>query len=300
MWGSARFAGIALCALALVPGAGAQPPTPVAQSGALLTIRGEVVVVRYTGGFLDRAAHVLRRLDLIVADLQKRGKRPLSVSAYVISREQWEASNLARPYGLPISIAATSVIVPGLGDAGTVTSWQHWLGSDLPTLPGFPLRGSPEAASSLAVADLFLQREIAAIFVDRHGLIGRQPWVRGLFTHLVALELFARYEPSRMLEIETMYRHLGRQIPVLLQLREEAQMPIEQWLLAESRYFAAALRVHSSQGRKAVRQGLKLRKEGEGPLSEEAVLQMFPSLRETGLSQVDPQAAVAVAVEGVE
>ena len=292
MWRLPGYAVVALCSLTLVPRAVAQSPTPFAQSSALLTIRGDVVIVRYTSGFLDRASHVLRRLDLIVAGLQKRGKRPLSVSAYVISREHWEASGLARPYGLPVSIAGTSVVVPGLGDAGTVARWQRWLGSDLPTLPGFPLRGSPQAASSLAVADLFLQREVAAIFVDRHALIGRQPWVRGLFTHLVALELFARHEPSRMPEIETMYRRLGEQIPVLLQLREGAEMPIEQWLLAESRYFAAALRVYRSQGRKALRRALKLRKEGEGPLAEEAVLQMFPSLRETGPGQVDPRAAI--------
>lgn len=292
MWGLARFVVVALGALTLAPGAGAQPSTPLAQRGALLAIRGEVVVVRYSSGFLDRATHVLRRLDLIVAELQKRGKRPLSVSAFVISREQWEASSLARPYGLPISLGGTSVVVPGLGDAGTVKQWRQWLGSALPTLPGFPLRGSPQAASSLAVADLFLQREVAAIFVDRHGLIGRQPWVRGLFTHLAALELFARHEPTRMPEIETMYRRLGTQIPVLLELSEGAQMPIERWLLAESGYFAAALRVHRSQGRRALRRALKLREEGEGPLSEEAVLQLFPSLLEIGMGQLDPQAAI--------
>lgn len=293
MWSFRGFAFAALCSLTLVSGAGAQSPPPVSRGTGLLAISGQAVLIRYTSGHLDRASHVLRRLDLIVGDLQKRGKQRLSLTAFVISREQWEGGGLTRPYGLPATRAAASVVVvPALGDAGTVRLWQHWLGSDLPPLPGFPLRGSVQAASSLALADLFLQREIAAIFVDRHELIGRQPWVRGLFTHLVALDLFARYEPSRMLEVETTYRSLGRQIPLLLQLREGVPMPVEEFLLRESRYFEAALKVHHEQGRSAVRQALKLRSKSEGPLAEEAVLKMFPSLQTMQLVQVDPRAAV--------
>ena len=152
--------------------------------------------------------------------------------------------------------------------------------------------GSVKAASSLVLADVFLQREAAGVFVDRHELIARRPWVRGLLTHLVALGLFARYEPSRMIEIEMTYRTLGRQLAVLSQLREGEPMPVEDWLLTESRYFAAALAIFREEGRSAVKRALKLRSKSEGPLSEEEVLKLFPSLRSIRFDETEPQAAV--------
>ena len=108
----------------------------------------------------------------------------------------------------------------------------------------------------------------------------------------MALELFARYEPSRMIEVETTYRTLERQLPVLLQLREEDPMLAEEWLLTESRYFAAALAIYREEGRSAVKRALKLRSKSEGPLSEEAVLKLFPSLRSIRVDETKPEAAV--------
>ncbi len=293
MWAFTGFASAALCGLTLVSGADAQPLPTVGRGSGFLTIRGQTVTVRYYSGSLDRASHVLSRLDLIIGDLQKRGKRPISLTAFVIPREQWGDGTPTRPYGLPLTMAGSSVIlVPALGDAGTVKLWEHWLGTELPRLSGFPLRGSVKAASSLVLADVFLQRAAAGVFVDRHELIGRRPWVRGLLTHLVALELFARYEPSRMIEIEMTYRTLGRQLSALSQLREGEPMPVEDWLLTETRYFAAALAIFREEGRSAVKRALKLRSKSEGPLSEDAVLKLFPSLRSIRFDETEPQAAV--------
>ena len=202
----------------------------------------------------------------------------MPISAVVLPRAQWEAAKLLRPYGLPVQIGRTEIAVPALGDRGTVRRWQQWLGTDLPPLPGRPLRGTVEEASSLGLADVFLQCEVAAIFVDRLGLAGDEPWIRGLLAHLVALTLFETYEPSRRLEIEIVYRRLANQIPPLLEAGgEERQMPVERWLLSEAIYHQGARLVFSVNGSKTLKRVLKARRKG-GPLTGKHLLGMFPQL----------------------
>ena len=245
----------------------------------LLGLAGRTTLVRYTPGYLDRAEHVLRRLDLGVEYLQQAAKIRLSVSAVVLPREVWEESGVANPYGTPSVFGASILVVPAMGDRGTVRLWKQWLGSDLPELPGRPLRGTAEGASSLALADLLLQRDLAAMFVERAGLAGNEAWIRGIMTHLVALTLFGHYEASRLLEIETVYARLESNLPVLLEAAGDRDMQIERWLLTQAGYFRGALMVFDVREGKGLKSAIKSTKKGE-PLNRPRVLKLYPELGE--------------------
>ena len=236
-------------------------------------------MVRYTPGYLDRAEHVLRRLDLGVAYLQQVAKITMSVSAVVLPRELWEESGVSNPYGTPSVVGGSIIAVPAMGDRETVRLWKQWLGSELPELKGRPLRGTAEGASSLALADLLLQRDLAAMFVRRAGLAGTEPWIRGIMTHLSALTLFGRYEASRLLQIETVYGHMESHLPVLLEVAGDRDMQMERWLLTQAGYFRGALTVFEAHKGKALKLALKATKKGE-PLNRPTMLKLYPELGE--------------------
>ena len=244
----------------------------------LPSLSGSSAIVHYVPGYLDRANHVLRRVDLLASDLAKRGRKPLPLVAVVVPRELWEGASLGRPYGLPVAVSAMTIMVPAEGDQTVAEQWKRWLGSDLPALRGHPLRGTPEGASALAIADLFLQREIAGLFALRHGLVGEDPWIRGVFSHLVALVVFDRYEASRMQEIEMVYRRLESQIPLALAGEEPSVRPVESWLHSQAEYFATALSIYRAHGSRALRRVLKEARRGDGNLDSRRLVRLFPEL----------------------
>ena len=63
-----------------------------------MVYRGEEVAVRYSPGALDRAVHVSRRLDLVIAELRHTLQVVLPVTAVVLTRQDWEQRALARRY----------------------------------------------------------------------------------------------------------------------------------------------------------------------------------------------------------
>ena len=276
-----RTRGLALltCGLMATPIA-AQLATSTQIGADLPSLSGSSAIVRYVPGYLDRASHVLRRVDLVASDLTKRGREPLPLVALVVPRELWEGASLGRPYGLPVTISGMTIVVPAEGDQAVVEQWKRWLGSDLPGLRGRPLHGTPEGASALAIADLFLQREIGGLFALRHGLVGADPWILGVLSHLVALVVFDHYEPSRMLEIEAVYRRLESQVLLPLDLSGE-ELPVravESWLHSQAGYFAAALSVYQAHGSRSLQRVLKEARKGDGNLDGHRLVRLFPEL----------------------
>jgi hypothetical protein len=284
---SAGVAFLALLTAAQAPGSGpkdAPQPTLTHPSEPLLAYRGEEVAVRYSPGALDRALHVVKRLDLIVAEL----KGPLAImvplTAVVLTRDEWEDSNLTRTYGLPQPLSIGSIAVPAAGDAGTVRKWKSWLGTELPGLAGMPLVGTAEEAASLMLSDVVLQVEVCELLLDRTPMAQAEPWIRGLVSHLAALSLWSVFEPRRTEEIAMIWSRIRGQIPPLLALEQQLERPtgsplaMERWLLAESYLFEGASLAHATGGAKSFQKLLRtLRREQRAPTREE-MLVLYPSL----------------------
>lgn len=287
MIGPARTA-FALAVASIVPTATAAQDQAPTENERLMGLVGQTVLVRYVPGYLDRAEHVLARADLVVADLEKLGKVPLSISAVVLPRDLWETTAMQRPWGLPAIVGGSIVAAPAMGDSESVRVWKNWLGTDLPALPGRPLRGTAEGASSLALADLIMQRDLAAIFTDRAGLGGNAPWIRGVMTQLAALTIHARYEAPRLLQIATMYRRFEEHLPALLPLANDRPMVAERWLLSQARYFRGAELIYGAHGEKALKSALKVVRKG-GQLDRAKMIELFPEVAAWLAEESEPE-----------
>jgi hypothetical protein len=260
------------------------PPTPVSPSEPLLGYRGLEVAIRYSPGALDRAVHVSKRLDLVVAELEKPLHLALPITAMVLRREDWERRGLTRAYGLPQPLSVGTIAVPAEGDRATVRRWKTWLGTDLPDLGGVPIIGTAEDASSLMLADIVLQVEICELILDRTPAAAAEPWIRGLLSHLAALSLWTRFEPSRRPEIEMVWTRLRGTIPPLLTLearRLEAGDPplaVERWLLGEAHLFEGAVRAEAAGGEKAFQKLLKSMTRERKPPTRAQLFELYPPL----------------------
>ena len=259
------------------------PDTPPRPSERLMAYAGEHVSVRYAPGALDRALHVTNRLDLVVGELEKWLDMSLPLTALVLDRAEWDRAALTRPYGLPLPLSIGSVAVPGVGDAGTVRKWKTWLGTELPPVGGVPLVGTAEQASTLLLADVFLQVEVCEQLLSRTALARSDPWIRGVLSHLAALSLWNDNEPSRSAELIMIFTRLRGQIPPLLafeaeRLRKgEPRLTTERWLLAEAHLFEGASVAHAAGGSKTFKKLLKTMRKGEAPTRGQ-VLAVYPGL----------------------
>jgi len=213
---------------------------------------------------------------VIVQGVRRLDKTPFAVSAIVLDRGGWERAGVGSEYGLPALVSHAAVAVPAEGDDAMVRAWTRWLGSDLPPLPGMPVRGTPEGASALALSDLVLQRQVASLFVDRASLAAGEPWVRRVLSHLVALTLFDRYESRRMPEIETLWRRLDGQLPVILRLMT-GDTNSEEWLRDDAAAFLAALAAFRADD-DALRKALKARKRKGLPLGGADLRRVLPEI----------------------
>jgi hypothetical protein len=262
----------------------APPAAPPHPAEPLLAYRGEQVAVRYSPGTLDRAVHVVRRLDLVVGELSKPLGRKFPLTVVVLSREEWEARDLSRTYGLPQPLSVASVAVPASGDPGTVRKWKSWLGSELPDLGGVPMAGTAEDAASLMLSDVVLQVEICEILLERTAVGQAEPWIRGLLSHLAAISLWSAFEPSRSAEIALIWSRIRGQIPPLLALEKELQrgsespLAMERWLLAESYLFEGAAMAHAAGGQKTFTKLLKTLRHDREPPTRAEMLALYPSL----------------------
>jgi hypothetical protein len=275
---------LALLALGQSRATEAMSTPPFGPAEPLLAYRGEEVAVRYVPGALDRAVHVAKRLDLVIAELRGSLEVVLPLTAIVLTRDEWERKALTRTYGLPQPLSVGSIAVPASGDAGTVRKWKTWIGTELPEIGGVPLAGTADDASSLMLSDLVLQVEVCELVFDRTPVGAADPWIRGLFSHLAAISLWSTFEPSRMPMIEAIFADLREQLPLLLALEErrleKGQPPLamEHWLLSESHLFEGAAQAYAAGGPKTFRKLLRTMTKDGKPPTREQLLVVYPSL----------------------
>jgi hypothetical protein len=288
---------LVLLTLAQAPKVADTPPVPRGPAEPLLAYQGEEVAMRYGHGALDRAVHVSRRLDLIVAEMRGSLGVLFPLTAIVLSRDEWEREGLSRAYGLPQPISVGSVAVPASGDMGTVRRWRTWLGTDLPDIGGVPLSGTMDDASSLMLSDIVLQVEVCELIFGRTPAATADPWIRGLLSHLAAISLWSQFEPHRMPEIELMWSRVRGVIPALLELEprriEKGGPPLvaERWLLSESHLFDGAARAYAAGGPKVWKKLLKTMVKEDKPPTREQLVAVYPSLAEW-LESLPPEAGI--------
>ncbi len=246
--------------------------------------------VGFLPGSLDRAHHVLARLDNL-ATYFKRWQPKLAVPmiAYAVDRARWKEIGLPGLYGLPLRTSPSAVFVPATGDSEVVRMWRSALGvSTLPMVPGVPVTGTPEEAASLALADVLMQVEAARGFAVGAKLQGNDDWIQEVVAHVAALIAFRQTEPLRAAELNDLFTRLRDRMggqhrfdaehfsQSLLQ-GDESQ--VRAWLWYQGVFFAAAEAIVEKDGKRAIARMLKLRKAHGRMLGSAALLKRYPELR---------------------
>jgi hypothetical protein len=265
---------------ALVATPGVAQPVPDERSKPLpylLDVGDMFALVRYSPGALDRASHVQRRFALLAGDFKKWSKQEVPLAAVLLSRTDWEALDLAVPYGLPAHLANGEVALCAWGDLGTVQLWRGLLGGELPRLEGHPLYGSQIEASSLLLADLLSQGVAARTLLNRAGFGGVHPAVLNLAAHVVALGASNLHESLSLGEIRRIYS-MSAPDPSLGPLEGIAAWRAR--LAGERPYYEAAEALIAKRGpKKAPKVLLGLMRREGASLTPGSVARKFPELR---------------------
>jgi hypothetical protein len=242
-----------------------------------LVLQGAGCAVRYTPGGLDRAHHLLNRVQLLTDYFQDWSEMPTPTVVYVMNREEWVRAGLPPVYGMPLRLSRTSIAQAASGDDPTVGFWRRTLGVErLPLIPGVPLQGTMEEAAAMAIADVLLQVETMRSFVERMGLQGRQYWVGEVVSHALAQLLFVEHE-SRSLG-ERLGGPGAHDADEYRPLPLEGEGGLERWLWFQSQFFDGGQLLSRKDGMKTVKRLLKAAKESGGLLTESQLLAQQPKL----------------------
>lgn len=285
------WAALLLAAFTTVAPVAAQTPAPAElkaptrlysepNSYFMLPLAGFRVNVRYTPGSLDRAANLQTRLQLLLRSFDRWINAKLNVDVYVLSREEWQQAGYDVTYGVPLRIGRASVAAPAAGDDGTVRMWSGLLDGLLPRVVGLPLRGTPEEAATMALADILVQLETAEILVDEVGLAGDQHWVRSLATHVASLDFYRRHDPARVGDLDAMYLLLSRQRGAkAMSVRDYGpDVGLRDWLWFQAQFHAGARTILDKTGKGALKKLKKLRNKDGGVLRGDRLLKEFKGL----------------------
>jgi hypothetical protein len=235
--------------------------------------------VRYTPGSLDRAANLQSRLELLARTMEHWLDEPVELGAYALGREEWAQARFELPYGLPVRVGQWGVAVPAEGDDASVRLCADLLHGVLPTVQGVPLRGTPQQAAALVVADILAQLLVAEALVDRAEVNGDRPWVRGLLSHVANLGLVARLEPARLRDLDAMYRLiLDKREPKRWTARDYGpEHQIGDWLWFQANFHFGAKIIVEKEGKDAIQKMIKLRKK-QGRVHGDVLLKRYKSL----------------------
>ena len=252
---------------------------------SLIALNGEGCAVRYSQGSLDRAHHVLRRLELLTDYFNRWSDVPVPTAVYVVDRESHLRGGFPGVYGVPVRTAPAVVVTAALGDDGTVELWRQLLSSNrLPMEFGTPMTGTAQQAASLAIADVLLQAEASRGFAQRARLLGAQPWIGEIAAHVAAGVVFLMHEPQRLDEIAATYRRVGQGRQLELRsfsplLAAGSREQVEQWLWYQSQFHQAAQLVLSRDGKSSVKKLLKMSKRAGGRLEAADLFARYPQLQ---------------------
>jgi hypothetical protein len=283
-----RPLGLLAFVLLFVSCAGSPPPAVVPADDTagevavrgLLQLPGQRAQVRYSPGSLDRGARTQQRLALLAEDWRDWTGRELVLGAYVLTREEWEGAGLDRPYGQPQRVGRLWIALPAEGDATTVTLWEQALGGGLPAAEGLPLRGTPQEASSMGLADLSAQRELALGLIELEGLAEEASPVREVLAHVVAGASFLRWERPRLGEVAGMYRRAaGAHAPAAGAAGAwDAQTQLGPWLARQAGYYDAAQLVLAEAGDDAPKKLIRWRRRLGRALTAADLVERYPAL----------------------
>lgn len=247
----------------------------------LLQLRGQRVTVHYTAGALNRAAHVQKRFESMTDEFKAWGGQPSLTVIYLISRQDWEETDLEEPFGLPGNMGISQVALGSWGDDGSIELWEELTGRDLPPIQGTPMRGTPQEAASLWLGDLVAQVAVARGLLETSGFYGDEPWVDGLLAHLVALSTSQLHEKIQMPQIGRFWLALSQQgggpgaRP--LSALGEATTPAEK-LWFEAQFYEGARLLAEAAGKEAPKKTLKPAKKGDGRVTGRDLLTRYPVL----------------------
>ncbi|MCP4660522.1 MAG: hypothetical protein GY856_34410 [bacterium] len=248
----------------------------------LLKMGGDRAHFRYTPGSLDRAANLQQRLDVASRGFERWTKNRIEFIVYVLNREEWEQTGYSVVYGVPVRVGSNGLAVPAYGDDETVRLWARLLKGILPSVPGTPLRGTPQQAATLMVADVLVQLQASEMLVDAIGLGGDDHWVRGVMAHLAALTVAARLGTDRLSDLELMYRQLidQREARAWSVRDYHADLTIEDWLWFQGQFHFGARALYDDKGKDALKKMVKLRKRRDGGLRGELLLDRYKGLNQ--------------------
>lgn len=246
----------------------------------LLQLAGDRAHFRYTPGSLDRAANLQQRLEVASRGFERWTKGHLEFIVYVLNREEWEQTGYSVVYGVPVRVGSNGLAVPAYGDDETVRLWANLLKGVVPSVPGTPLRGTPQQAATLMVADILAQLQASEMLVDAIGLGGDDHWVRGVMAHLASLTVAARLGTDRLSDLELMYRQLiDRRGAKTMSVRDyHADLTLEDWLWFQGQFHFGARALYEEKGKDALKKIVKLRKRRDGGLRGELLLDRYKGL----------------------
>lgn len=206
----------------------------------------------------------------------------VAVTAFVVSREEWESSGYGVDYGVPVRVGRAAIAVPALGDDGTVALWSEVLDGMLPQVQGAPFRGSAPHASTMVLADIVAQLLAAEIVIDEVGLAGNEAWVRGLTTHVASLDFVRRKEAARLADLDAMYKLIiqRRGEKVMSSRDYQPDLELGDWLYFQACFHFGAQTILSKEGKGALKKLRKLRKKDGGVLQADRLLRQYPQLDE--------------------
>lgn len=251
-------------------------------AGNLLPLPGDWATFRYSFGSLDRAANLQTRFEVALRLLERWTNRRVEVATYVLTRDEWEASGYSVEYGVPVRVGRNAIAVPALGDDGTVALWSRVLDGMLPQVQGLPIRGTPQHAATLVLADIVAQLLMAEIVIDEVGLAGDSLWLRGLMTHVASLDFARRKDAGRIRDLDNMYRVLHQQRRDLRYSSRDydADLDLRDWLWFQGHFHAGANLILEREGKGALKRLRKLAKKDHGVLRGERVLRDFKGLED--------------------
>ena len=247
----------------------------------LLQLRGQRVTVHYTAGALNRAAHVQKRFELMTDEFKSWGGQPTLTVVYLISRQEWEETDLEEPFGLPGNMGISQVALGSWGDDGSIDLWEGLTGRDVPPFQTTPMRGTPQEAASLWLGDLVAQVAVARGLLETSGFYGDEPWVDGLLAQLVALSTSQTHEKLQMPQIARFWLSLSQQgggpgaYP--LSAQRQATTPAEK-LWFEAQFYEGARLLAEAEGKGAAKKVFKPAKKGGGRISGRDLLAQYPVL----------------------
>lgn len=246
----------------------------------LVSLPGDYATVRYTPFSLDRAARLQARLELALRSWERWANRKVAVTTFVLTREEWERSGYTVEYGLPVRVGRAGIAAPALGDDGTVALWSEVLEGMLPQVQGAPMRGTPQQAATMVLADIVVQLLVAEIVIDEVGLAGNANWVRGLNTHVASLDFVRRKEAARLPDLNAMYRLIiERRGEKIMSSRDyQPDLELSDWLYFQACFHFGAQAILSKEGKGALKKLRKLAKKDGGVLQGDRLLRHYDDL----------------------